>query len=274
MNNNLQRINGLGWVTFLDGLRCNTLIGLIFLAIGAELSGLFFFDFISFDIGRASLDFILSVGWLVGLIFLLFHAVYTTAWSDEKMVIQVILSRPFSRAEYIMGVYGGLTLLLLLLNTVLAFIGYIILHAIQQRVGGAYFQEFSGLVYLVSWGGLYLMELMFLAVIVLLSCMVRGRFVVLLLGISYYFICNALPVVRQSTPVDAFGKFTYVRQWVLTFLTAIFPDFSRLDFKDFFFTTKVELSLSYMAVNLTYSLLYVVVMLALSCWIFQSRDLQ
>ena len=70
---NVKRIQNLAWLYFQDGLKRHTLIGLIIFAFSAELSTLFFYNFVSRDIGRVANDFILSIGWLTGFIFILFY---------------------------------------------------------------------------------------------------------------------------------------------------------------------------------------------------------
>ena len=111
-----QRITSLGRIVVIDGLRSHAIIGLLFLALACEVGGLFFFAFIPRDIGRVSSDFIFSVSFLTGLIFLFFHAVNVTAWGGNKRLIHTILARPLSRTEYVLGMFAGLAFLLLLLN--------------------------------------------------------------------------------------------------------------------------------------------------------------
>ena len=76
----INRILALAWLTILDGLRRHALLGLVILSLAAQASGLFFFDFISRDIGRASSDFLFSISWFSGCLFLFFHAVHVVAW--------------------------------------------------------------------------------------------------------------------------------------------------------------------------------------------------
>ena len=170
----LPKIWSLAVLVILDGLRRHALIGLLLLSLLLEACGLLFFDFIPRDIGRASGDFIVSVGWLTGFLFLFFHAVQVMAWDEERRTIHTLLARPISRAQYVLGVYLALALLLLLLNGILAGIGYGILAVIKGSVKPVYFTHLSGAHYLLSWLGLYAIELTILAAILLFSGLVRG----------------------------------------------------------------------------------------------------
>ncbi len=258
-----------------DGLRRHALKGLVALAIAAELGGLLFFDFIPRDIGRASADFILSMAWIAGIVFIFFHGVNTLAWSEEKRVIYTVLARPISRDEYVIGAFAGLAALLLLLNAILAFLGYGTLLLIKGSVRSVYFPVLSTSGYLLAWLGLFAAELMLLSALVLFSGLVRGAFPVLLMGIAFYGIASGLPVVRIATALRVQDEKTYA--WiseVLRVLAAVFPDFGRLDFKDFIGVQAVfQEDLTGFLVALGLAVAYVTVLLLAACAVYRKRDL-
>jgi len=175
-----SKIGSVAWLVILDGIRRRALLGLILLAISLEIGGLFFVDFIPREIGRALVDFILSIGWLTGFLFLLFHAVKVIAWEDERRTLECILSRPVSRRQYVLGTFSGLAFLLLLLNVSLGVIGQGILYGIKASVGVKYFTNLQITPYMFSWVGLYAIELIVLSTIFFFSSLVRGGFLVLL----------------------------------------------------------------------------------------------
>jgi len=269
----LTKIWSLALLVIIDGLRRHALIGLILLALLLEAGGLLFFDFIPRDIGRASSDFVLSVGWLSGFLFLFFHAVQVMAWDEERRTIHTILARPISRSQYVLGVFLGLALLLFLLNCLLALLGYGILELIKGSVKPSYFPHLAISHYLLSWAGLYCIELTILAVILLFSGLVRGGFPVLLLSISYYFICTGLPVVRDSLRQltgDAGQSLATLLRW----LTAIFPDFGRFDFKALITTAQEKPFIQYFSTDILLMLAYIAVVLWCASIVYQRRDLQ
>lgn len=270
----IVRVFHLAWVIIIDGIRRHALIGLISFALASEAFGLLFFDFIPRDIGRASNDFLFSISWMTGLIFLFFHAVPAVAWGEDRRVIHTFLARPISRKEYLFGVFVGLALLLLALNCILGGIGWVILINIKDSVGPDYFQHLSLIVFLLSTLGLYCIELNILAVIMLISGTIRGSFPVFLLTLSYYFICSGLPVVREalgSMPVEKTDQGLFI---LLKWMTAIFPDFSRLDFKPL--VTVLDSSLQGIELGSLFgvSLLYCLVVLWLASLLYQRRDLK
>lgn len=262
-------------IVLLDGLRRHALLGLIGLSIAAQAGALLFFDFIPRDIGRASSDFILSLAWLSGFIFLFFHGVQVIALDEERKVIYSLLARPISRGEYVIGIFSGLAALLLLLNLLLCGLGFGTLLVIKQMVNPVYFSQLAISYYLLSWLGLFSMEMMLLSVILLFSGLVRGSFPVLLISLSFYTICSGLPVVREAVNqrAEQADGLTGLKTMLL-WMTAVFPDFDRLDFKNMINSSVSLPDVSLMLVNFGLTISYVGLFLWLACLVYLRRDLQ
>jgi ABC-type transport system involved in multi-copper enzyme maturation permease subunit len=257
-------------ITILDGMRCHVILGLLLFALAAESSGQFFYQFIPRNIDQFTFDFVLSIGWLIGLLFLFFHAVQTVSWGGGKRTIQAILARPLSRANYVIGLFLGLALLLCILNFLVALLGYWNILAIRKAVP-VYFHIFSIFWYVISWLGMLTMELMILSVILFFSSIMRGGFPVLLLTICYYFICNGIPVIRES--LTSLIKPPESLVTTLRWLTLIFPNFNRLDYRTYILNSEHLPSFTFHIYNSLYSFLYIIFFLCLASIIYQQRDL-
>ncbi len=274
MFSSLRRIIALARLVILDGLRRHALIGLILFALAGTTGGLLFFDFIPRDIGRATNDFLFSLTWLTGFIFLLFHGVQVMAWDSERGSLHTFLARPISRPEYALALYGGLAVLLLALNIILGGLGWTMLNFIRGSVDAAsYFQHLSLPFFLLAAAGLFWIQLMILAVILLFSSAVRGSFPVLLLTLCYYFICTGLPVVRESFKQKSAASGQFVDA-LCKWLTTIFPDFSWLDFKTLAASSDAIPLPAQLALPFIQATIYIVIVLWLACAIYQRRDLQ
>ncbi len=271
--NSMRRISALARLIIIDGLRRHALIGLILFALAGTTGGLLFFDFIPRDIGRATNDFLFSITWLTGFIFLLFHGVQVMAWDNDRGALHTFLARPISRTEYGLALFSGLAALLLALNIILGGMGWLLLNFIKGSVGASYFQHLSLPYFLLAGAGLYWIQLMILAIILLFSSMVRGSFPVLLLTLCYYFICSGLPVVRSSLKQKVVAGSTFL-DTLLKGLTALFPDFSRLDFKTLAASSDPAPALSQLLLTFGLSTLYIMIVLWLACVIYERRDLQ
>lgn len=275
MNSTLKRIAAVSRLVLLDGLRRHALMGLIALSMTAQVGALLFFDFIPRDIGRASSDFIFSVAWVSGFIFLFFHGVQVIALDEERKVIYSLLARPISRRDYVIGIFIGITSLLLLLNLLLCGLGFGTLMVVKGLVKPIYFSHFSMAYYFLSWFGLFAMEMMLLSVILLFSGLVRGSFPVLLISLSFYAICSGLPVVREVVNQSAEkSEGVSGMNTLLFWLTAVFPDFVRLDFKNMIVSSSSMPDVSLMLVNFGLTTSYTVLFLWFACLVYQRRDLQ
>lgn len=271
--NSMHRISALARLIILGGIRRHALIGLILFAMVGTTGGLLLFDFIPRDISRASNDFLFSIIWLTGFIFLLFHAVQVMAWDQEHEALHTFLARPISRTEYGLALFVGLATLLLLLNIILGSLGWALLNVIKGSVSVVFFQNLSLPFFLLSSAGLYCIQLMVLAIILLFSSAVRGTFPVLLLTLCYYLICSGLPVVRTSLKQKVIVGSTFL-DTMLKWLTAFFPDFSQLDFKTLAATSDSAPPLSQLFLPFGLATLYIIIVLWLACSIYERRDLQ
>ena len=275
MHSTVRRIAAVARLVLLDGLRRHALMGLIALSVAAQIGALLFFDFIPRDIGRASGDFIFSVAWISGFIFLFFHGVQVIALDEERKVIYSLLARPISRRDYVIGIFMGIASLLLLLNLLLCGLGLGTLMVIKGLVKPIYFSHFNVTYYFLSWLGLFAMEMMVLSVILLFSGLVRGSFPVLLISLSFYAICSGLPVVRETVSQRAEQSEGLAGlKTLLAWMTAVFPDFDRLDFKNMIASSDSMPDFSLLLVNFGLTISYTVLFLWFACLVYQRRDLQ
>lgn len=274
MHDCICRIGSLARLIVLDGLRRHALIGLVLFALAGITGGLLFIDFIPRDICRAANDFFFSVTWLTGLLFLLFHGVHVMAWDSERGALQTFLARPISRTEYGMALFAGLAFLLLVLNVILGGLGWTIINIIKVSVGASSFQHLSFPFFLLAGVGLYWIQLMMLAIILLFSSAVRGSLPVLLLTLCYYFICSGLPVARSSLKQGVIAGSNQYLENIFKGLTAIFPDFSWLDFKTLAASSDPVPALSQLTMPFGLSTLYIIIVLWLACVIYERRDFQ
>lgn len=270
----MNRILCLAHLVLLDGFRRNALIGLVLFSLTAEISTFLFFDFIPRDIGRASVDFVFSIIWITGFLFILFHVIQVISLNDTTKALHTYLARPISRKEYVLGVFLGMFYLLCLLNFILATIGWFLLKGVAVEVTSTYFPSLSLYSYILSIFSVLLVETLVLVTAILFSSFVRGTFIVFLLTLSYYLICSGLPVVRemvdQRHSVDQGETVSEILKW----LTAVFPDFSRFDYKNYVIFPEQLPGYSQIGTHFAVIVLYVVIMLWLASEIYNKRDLQ
>ncbi len=273
----MNRIMALARIVLLNGLRGNALWGLCLFALVLELCGVLFMGFFGHDLGRVVSDFQFSVMWMAGMIFILFYAVQAVAWDDTHRSIDSILARPISRAEYVLGMMAGLFLLLLCFELLLGALAMGELAWAKSTIGETYFPIFSPIHFVEAWMGLQLMLLVFMAIVMLVSSVIRGAFPVMLVSLSYYLICSGLPVVRASLLPNPHHTGTGAQGLgsVLQTMGLLFPDFRSLDWKDAVLSHQHIETLIGMPVWLPTGLMlvYLSIILLLSCMIYQRRDI-
>jgi len=272
----MNRILALAHITFLNGLRRNAVWGLCFFALAFELCGVLFMDFFGHDLGRVINDFQFSIMWAAGMLFILFYAVQAIAWDDEHRSIDSILARPVSRTEYVLGTMAGLSFLLLCFETLLAGLALAEIIWARPMIGEAYFPVFSISHFIITWVALQIILLTHLAVAMLVSAAIRGAFPVMLITLAYSLICSGLPVVRESMRQNMNPNASAEGlNSMLQGLGMIFPDFGTLDLKNSVVSHQSLETLMGMPACLPFGLItaYLVIILFLSCMIYQRRDI-
>ncbi len=273
----MNRIMALAHITFLNGIRRNAVWGLCLFALALELCGTLFMDFFGHDLGRVISDFQFSMMWTAGMIFILFYAVQAIAWDDDHRSIDSILALPISRTEYVLGMMAGLSLLLICFELLLAALAMGELAWVKSTIDETYFPVFSSIHFVAAWMGLQLMLLVFLAIVMLVSSVIRGAFPVMLVSLSYYLICSGVPVVRASLLPKSHHADTVQHglNGLLRAVGMLFPDFSRLDWKNAVLSHQNIETMIGMPVWLPAGLMlvYLAIILLLSCMIYQRRDL-
>ncbi len=271
----MRRAFALARLAFLNGMRKHAVWGLVLFSLFLEGAGVLAVDFFGHDLGRVASDYLFSVMWLTGMLLILFHAVASVAWDENHKAIDSILARPISRGEYVLGQFAGLAALLLLLETLLGGGAFALLAWIHAHVDQLYFPVFSKSHFLLAWLGLMLILLATLAVVLLLSAMVRGAFPVMLLTLAWQMTCAGVPVVRES--LQQAGEQGGAVFTLLNALGAVFPDWSRLDFKNAVVASSLAdagaTSASSPWVALFAAAAYAGVALALAAAIYRRRDI-
>ena len=270
----MNRIFALARITFLNGLRRNAVWGLCLFALMFEVFGMLFMDFFGRDLGRVISDFQFSIMWVAGMLFILFYAIQAIAWDDDHRAIDSILARPISRTEYVLGTMLGLTILLFCFEALLGITAFVQILWVKPMFDEIHFPIFSMSHYWMTWFGLQFILLGLLAVAMLVSSAIRGAFPVMLMTLAYTLICSGLPVVRESLKQKADDASQSLEQ-LLQGLNMLFPDYAMLDFKDSVVSHENLETIIGMPVWMPFSLigLYIVVVIFLTCFIYQRRDI-
>ncbi|HIK25644.1 MAG: ABC transporter permease subunit [Thermosynechococcus sp. Uc] len=208
-------------------------------------------DKISLDVGMAGIS-------LFGLMIAAFVGGGLLNKEVEKRTILVMLAKPISRAEFIIGKHLGLSAVLLVLVALMTLILFILMSLNQ-------FAYPAGPLIVTA---LYIvLQLSLLTAAALLFGSFTSSLIATLLTVALYFMGHfSQNLVRLGQRIESEG----VRQ-LLQLLYLIFPDLSRLDLKNTAVYGMLPSPLE-LGVNAFYGVIYTVALLAIATLIFSRRN--
>ena len=108
----MKGIWAVGVVTFLEGIRNRSLYGITIIALLLLVSNLIMSGLVPQSVGKLAVDIALSTVSFTGLLIVLFIGINLVAKDLDRKTIYMVLSRPISRQDYIVGKFSGIAALI------------------------------------------------------------------------------------------------------------------------------------------------------------------
>ncbi len=259
-------------MTFKDSIRHKALYGIFILGFLLFSANIIVTGLFTWEVGKVAVDVGLSVVSLSGLIIIFFFSIHTVSYDLDRKTIYLILSKPISKTQYILGKYLGLAAILMVSSMVLGICAYL---SVKLAIMGseAYIpQNFTWSIFGLSLVYQTLALFIVLSIAFLCISATTHPFTAILLCMMIYFIGQNVErvvniMVRNKTFVDnpALFKFASTISWV-------FPNLAALDLK-----TSAAYGLAtdtaYLIWTGFYGISYVLLCLVGSILIFQRREL-
>ena len=245
----------LAWFTFVQGIKERFFAGLLILLLLAFLVSEYIGLLSLADPVRVVTDLSTSCISFLTLALTLFFAITFLYKEREEGMLHLILSRPLSRSQYLMGRFAGFLLLLVPFLT----LGFLLLYLMLLLFYG---RGFPGL----GWLGvaLFLQFSVVLAFAVLSSVFFSEQITALLATISFYVVCQlshqAALIVKQGGEA--------VAQRVTLLVERVLPSFALYDPFEF-----SSASAAYKATLLAYTALYVAAFLLMAAALLERKDI-
>jgi Cu-processing system permease protein len=209
--------------------------------------------------GKISLDVGLAGISLLGLMIAAFVGAGLINKEIEKKTALVLIAKPMSHAEFIVGKHLGLTsilgVLVVLMNLML--FGVLIWRGIPFSWGA------------LTVSGLFLiLELSLLTAVALFFGVFTSSLVATILTFAVYFMGHFSPnlvALSQSIKTESVKN-------IVKGIYLFFPDLSRLDIKNQYAVYGLLPDASTMTVNAGYGVVYIVLLLAIASLIFSRRE--
>lgn len=269
----MRRVWALALVTCLEGLRDRSLYGILlfaFFVLGLNVAVAGFF---MRDLGKVTVDMNLSALSFAGLLLVFFIGINLMAKDIDKKTIHLVLSRPFSRGEYIWGKYFGLVLLVLATLALLLIFSCVTVATVRSFYPN-YFEAFSWPIFF--WAVLFIaLQLMLLcAIVVFFSAITTSSFITLIFSVACYLVGITLEeVIFYLKSQAAIGEViaSAALQRLLEVVSWLLPNFAAFDFKTEA-AHGIALEWSRLAVSAGYGVCYVALVLWLASLIFKRRE--
>lgn len=269
MNNILSLAN----ITFKEGIRNRSLLGILLLALFLFGLNITVAGFFMRDIGKVTVDMNLAALSLAGLLLVFFVGVNLMAKDIDRKTIHLVLSKPISRSQYIWGKYLGIqffvsvSLLLLLVFSSMT-IG-LVLYLYPE-----FFIGFSWLNFFIACFFVLIKLSVLSAIVVFFSSITTSSLITLIFSLSSYvagvtidevvFYIKSEMALQEKVISESLKSFIDIISYILPNLTV------------FDFTLEAAHGLAIdgyrVFLSLAYGAVYVFIMLLLASFIFSRRE--
>jgi len=258
-------------ITFKEGIRNRALFGIFIMALLAFALTVILTSLFMRDIVRVAASLSLTTITFSGLLMVIFIGTNLVAKDIDKRTIYMVISRPISRAEYIVGKFLGLCLLII---ASIVFLG--IVSSLPVLLAGLNYHNPQAI---FSWD-IYFIALIFIAmklmliagVIIFWSSITSTSFITLILTIAVYIIGSTNEVVKGFLDMKMEGvNISPLMSAVIKFVYYIFPNLSALDLK-VQAANGLSVSAEYLVWTSAYWLLYTAIIVSAGALIMERRE--
>jgi ABC-type transport system involved in multi-copper enzyme maturation permease subunit len=219
-------------ITFKEGIRNRAIYGISLFALMLLGVNLLVSNMAPHDIGKVAVDMALSTVSFSGLLVVLFVGINLMAKDLDRRTIYMVLSKPISRSEYIVGKFTGIVLLLLTTVIFISFFASVSLFILKAAYA-AYFPRFSWSLALLGLLFITLMLILLSALSFLFASFSSTSFITLVLTIISYLIGQSLSDIKALIETAQIGNqaVSPVTVRVVQVAYYLFPNLSFFDIK-------------------------------------------
>ncbi|SPD74032.1 conserved membrane hypothetical protein [uncultured Desulfobacterium sp.] len=260
-------------ITFKEGIRNRILFGITLLALLLFASNVVLTNLFSLEVGKVMVDLGFAALSLAGLSIIFFLGIGMLSQDIHNKTVYMIVGRPVTRAQYVMGKFGGMTLLLFVVMLILGFLAMVSFGiGSALRPGATMPRNFSWVSLLTTIGFHFLSLLIVLSVSFFFTVISSSIYLAMLFTFCIYFIGHSLETIVK---VLIKGEFMEVSPWYVGLMKGmswLFPNLSAFDLK-----ANLAYGLPYDGAYLIwtglYGCAYIVIMFLLTLVIFKQKDL-
>jgi ABC-type transport system involved in multi-copper enzyme maturation permease subunit len=260
-------------VTFKQGIRSRILAGIAFLSILLFVSNIAITNLFAIEMGKVMVDIGFSVLSLAGLSIIFFLGIGLVSHDIHDRTVCMVISRPFTRWQYILGKYGGLALILLTAMAILGVLAILSFFVCSSLVSGLELpRDFSWLSILVTISFNFLSLLVVMSFAFFFTIISSSIYLAMLFTVCIYFIGHGLETIVK---ILAGGHFVDASPSLVFFLKTIswvFPNLSAFDLKASV-AYGLPLDPVYLCWAAVYGCSYSILMMIFTFIVFKHRDI-
>lgn len=268
----MQILWPIAMITFKEGIRNRSIYGISLLALLMLVANFVISDMVSQEAGKVAVDIALSAVSFSGLLLVLFVGINLMAKDLDRKTIYMVLAKPVSRSQYLIGKFLGMLLLIISCLCVLSLFAALSLLLIKAG-HPKNFERFSW--YLIGLSSMFTMLMLMLvsSLSFLFASFTSTSFLTFILTIISYIIGMSLNDVKALVEAPQAVGITVspITVKIVQVAYYIFPNLSFFDIK-----TQAAHGLlvpaSYIIGIVVYSVVYSAIVLALACCIFRKRE--
>ena len=181
----MKKILALTILTFREGVRDRAILGIALFSLFIMSITFVVLSFFMRELDKVAIDINLSAISLAGLLLTFFISINLMAKDIDKRTIYCVLSKPFSRAQYIWGKYLGIMMIIIAAFLILSLCSSITL-VLAKSLYASWFKGFTWIAYYKAVYASLLMFFVLNAVVVFFSSITSSSFITLLFSICIY----------------------------------------------------------------------------------------
>lgn len=261
-------------ITLKEGIRNRALQGILIIALFLCGVYLTIIPMFAFDTGKVLVDLGFASMTLAGLAIVIFLGISILTTDIHQRTVCMVLCRPVSRPQYVIGKYLGLSLTILISILIVA-----CLAIFSGWLGAMYIPEMSP-PRNFSWGILaagvflnYLSLLIILAVAFLFTVITTNAYLSMLLTFCVYLVGHSLETIVRVVVTGGFAQVGEIYLRALKILTWVFPNLGAFDIKTSI-GYGLPLSVPYTCWTAVYGLFYICILMFLTIKLFNLQEIK
>ena len=219
-------------ITFKDGMRSRVLFGITLLAVLLFASNVLITNLFSLEASKVMIDMGFAALSLAGLSVIFFLGIGMLSRDIHDKTVYMVVGRPVTRGQFVMGKFGGMALLLLVVMVilgVLALISFGIGCSLLQGSGMP--RNFSWLTLLATLCFHFLSLLVVLSVAFFFTIISSSIYLAMLFSFCVYFIGNSIETIVKVLVRGEFVQASASYVGLMKAISWLFPNLSAFDLK-------------------------------------------